>query len=134
MKIILKFIKISWALPATMIGLLLSGICRISGGKLQVIDGVIEAQGGVLTVLLSQLIPRQGGCSAITLGHVILGRDQHCLDACRRHEHVHVAQYERWGPLMIPAYLLASFFLLIQGKDAYLDNPFEMNAREKDSG
>jgi hypothetical protein len=64
----------------------------------------------------------------MTLGHVILARDQDCLDTSRDHEHVHVRQYERWGPLMIPLYLTASLVLWCRGYDAYLDNPFEREA------
>jgi hypothetical protein len=93
----------------------------------------VEAHGGIITHLLRHIIPLSGGCSAITIGHVILGRDQHCLDRFRAHEQVHVRQYERWGPFMIPAYLLASGILLLWGKHPYLDNPFEVQAR-KESG
>jgi hypothetical protein len=69
----------------------------------------------------------------MTLGHVIIGQDQYCLDSSRSHEHVHVRQYERWGPFMIPAYLAASLWLYWRGYDAYLDNPFEREAFGADS-
>ena len=67
----------------------------------------------------------------MTLGHVILGRDQACLDRSRNHEHVHVRQYERWGPLMLPLYLAASGVLFLRGLDPDLDNPFEREAFEQ---
>jgi hypothetical protein len=41
---------------------------------------------------------------------------------------VHVRQYERWGPFFIPAYLLCSVWLMLRGYNAYLDNPFEVEA------
>lgn len=126
----MRILKILWASPGTVIGLILAGICRISGGSIAIQDGVIEAQGGAMRVLLRRLVPIRGGCSAITLGHVIIGRDQLCLDRFRIHEHVHVRQYEMWGPFMIPAYLAASFLLLLQSKDPYRENPFEIEARE----
>jgi hypothetical protein len=66
---------------------------------------------------------------AMTLGHVILGRTEAALDVCRRHELVHVRQYERWGPLLVPAYVGCFLFLRWQGKDGYLENPFEKEAR-----
>jgi len=66
--------------------------------------------------------------AAITLGHVVLGCDEATLTRTRRHERVHVRQYERWGPLFIPAYLLASAWLGLRGFNAYLDNPFEVEA------
>ena len=46
----------------------------------------------------------------------------------RDHEHVHVRQYERWGPFMLPAYFLSSFLAWRRGGDYYLDNRFEREA------
>ena len=37
-------------------------------------------------------------------------------------------QYERWGPIFIPAYLSCSAYLWMRNKDAYRDNPFEVEA------
>jgi hypothetical protein len=42
---------------------------------------------------------------------------------------VHVRQYERWGPLFVPAYLVSSLVLWLRGRDPYWDNPFEVEAR-----
>ena len=64
----------------------------------------------------------------MTLGHCVLGRTRADLVRSRRHELVHVAQYERWGPLFVPAYLLCSAWLWLRGRDPYLDNPFEVEA------
>lgn len=65
---------------------------------------------------------------AVTLGHVILcvGEADERLLA---HEMVHVRQYEVWGPLFIPAYLLASLWATLRGGRAYADNRFEVAAR-----
>ena len=65
----------------------------------------------------------------MTLGHVIIGRDRGSLAYCRDHEQVHVRQVERWGPIFIPAYLLASFWAWRRGGHYYLDNVFERDAR-----
>ena len=46
------------------------------------------------------------------------------------HELVHVRQYERWGPLFVPAYVGAAIVARIRGGRAYADNPFEIAARE----
>jgi hypothetical protein len=70
----------------------------------------------------------------MTLGHVILGRDTAALAATREHERVHVRQYERWGPLFIPAYLGCSLYLWLRRRDPYYDNPFEVEAYEGDRG
>jgi hypothetical protein len=67
----------------------------------------------------------------MTLGHVVLGRDQTQLDQTRTHERVHVRQVERWGPLFIPAYLIASVVQWARGKRAYADNPFEREAFDR---
>lgn len=69
--------------------------------------------------------------AAMTLGHVILGRDMSTLDRVRDHEQVHVRQYEVWGPLFLPAYLSLSFILFICGRDPYMENPFEVEAYNK---
>lgn len=65
---------------------------------------------------------------AITFGHVVLGQTDAALDISHRHELVHVRQYERWGPLFGPAYLLCSLVLWIIGRRPYRDNPFEVEA------
>jgi hypothetical protein len=67
--------------------------------------------------------------AAITLGHVVLARSAADLARCRLHELVHVRQYERWGPLFPPLYLLASCSALLRGTHPYLDNHFEREAR-----
>jgi hypothetical protein len=64
----------------------------------------------------------------MTFGHVVFGQSQAALDATRDHEHVHVRQYERWGIVFVPAYLAASAYLLVRGRDAYRENPFEIEA------
>jgi hypothetical protein len=122
----LTFFKWLWASPWSAAGLAAGAIALASGGRVQRRCGIIEFQGGVIPRLLA-LLPG-GACAAITLGHVVLGRTGGCLDSCRTHEMVHVRQYERWGPLFIPAYLAASAFIWFRGGDAYRDNPFEREA------
>jgi hypothetical protein len=72
------------------------------------------------------------GFSAATIGHVIVARDQSCLDSCRTHEHVHVRQSERWGPLFPLAYIAAGLMAAWRERRwsaYYWDNPFEQEAR-----
>ncbi len=64
----------------------------------------------------------------MTLGHVVIGRDQKLLELTRTHERTHVRQCERWGPLFIPAYFAASVLALARGQRPYLDNHFEREA------
>ncbi len=69
---------------------------------------------------------------AFTLGHTVFGQTDAALDIARSHELVHVRQFERWGPLMGPAYLGCSLVLWLTGRRAYLDNPFEREAFEQE--
>lgn len=121
-----------WAFPATLLGLCFVPLAWLTGGKTKFVRGVIEVHGGLVTVFLRGGIPFFGSAAAMTLGHVILGCDQQCLDQSRAHEQVHVRQYERWGPFMLPVYLLASLLLHLRGFDPYLDNPFEREAFGED--
>ena len=113
-----------WASPTTLLGLSVIPFTVLQGGRARVVRGVIEAHGGASTWILRNIL----GASAVTLGHVVWGRDQQCLNDTREHERVHVRQYERWGPFFLPAYFLGSFIAKLRGKHPYLDNPFEREA------
>lgn len=127
MSSISKIAYFAWALPNTLVGVGLGAIGLLFGGRAQVRRGVLEFYGGGVRWILQR--GRPGGfASAITFGHTILGQDEIALDLCRDHEHVHVRQYERWGPLFLPAYLLCSLVLWLRGRDAYRENPFEREA------
>ena len=118
-----------WAFPTTALGLLFVPPVLLSRrAGVQVVDGVLELHGGAVAFFLKHCTLLRGGASAMTLGHVVLGRDRHLLDLTRAHERVHVHQCERWGPLFIPAYLLASALVLLRGGRPYEDNPFEREA------
>lgn len=122
-----RTIAYTWAAPTTCVGLLAGGLTLISGGQAQIRRGALEFHGG-----FSRWFGEKRGFAAMTLGHVIIGRNPDCLDGCRDHEHVHVRQVERWGPFFIPAYLLASAWVWKKGLNAYLDNPFEVEAYGED--
>ncbi len=120
-----------WALPTTAVGLLFLLLAMITGGRARVVQGVLEVHGGLVRFYLRYGTLLRGGAAAMTLGHVVLGRDQAALDRTRADERIHVRQCERWGPLFIPAYLLASLWALLRGRSAYRDNPFEREAYAK---
>jgi hypothetical protein len=128
MKLLAVLPRYVWAFPATLLGLFFVPLARLSGGTVRPVQGVLEIEGGLVSALLRKGLPGVGSAAAMTLGHVILGRDRTCLDRSRPHEHVHVRQYERWGPLMIPLYLASSAIQYFRGLDPYLDNPFEREA------
>jgi hypothetical protein len=124
----LSLIRYVWALPNTLIGLLLVPAALFRRGRVQVVDGVLEAHGPFIAAILRYCVPIPGGAAAITFGHVVLARDSRSLDATRAHERVHVRQCEIWGPLFIPAYLIAGLWALMIGTDAYTGNYFERQA------
>jgi hypothetical protein len=119
-----------WAAPSTAIGLALS-VLALRKERVAVFDGVIEAHGPLLRWVLTRLGPLPGGIAAITLGHVVVGRDLRALQETRSHERIHVRQYERWGPFFLPVYAVASLWALARGGDAYFDNWFEREARHR---
>ena len=113
-----RWVRIVWAGLWSLVGLLLAPFFD----RRSVRRGVLWCEGARW--------PRKLGWRyrAITFGHVVLAVDD--LDpATEAHELVHVRQYERWGPLFVPAYLAASGLAFGRGKDAYRDNSFEREAR-----
>ena len=118
-------IRIIWAAPVSAVGLLVI-IVAAWRVQLQIVEGALEAHGPALAWLLGRATPI--GASAMTLGHVIIARDQHALDLTRAHERVHVRQCELWGPLFVPAYLIASMIAVMRGRHFYFGNAFEIEA------
>jgi len=121
-------VRTLWVLPTTAVGLVLALIATPFGARWQWRLGVIEVYGGLLAWLLEHGTLLQGGALAITFGEVILGRSPAALDLCREHEHVHVRQARRWGPLFLPAYVIASVIAKLRGDDMYRGNVFEREA------
>lgn len=120
----------AWALPNTLLGLA-GGLVLLAGGaRARVMQGAIEFGGGAIGRALADRMPPIR-FRAMTLGHVILGASAADLDAAREHEQVHVRQYERWGPIFLPAYLLSSAWQLVTGRRCYRDNYFERQAYDQ---
>jgi hypothetical protein len=132
-KMVLRFLAILWASPYTLVGLLLGVVGLCTGGHAQIRGRVIEFYGGGVKRLLEQFFFGEGAM-ALTLGHTVLGQTDAALDISREHELVHVRQYERWGPLMGPAYLGCSLVLWLAGRRPYRDNPFERQAFKEGGG
>ena len=125
-----RWVAYAWTSPNTLIGLFASAIALAFGARGSVSRGVLEIAGGKIGALLAS---PWLGCPfrAMTLGHVILATDCGCLDAAREHEHVHVRQYETWGPLFLPAYAASSLWQLLRGRRCYRDNWFERQAFDR---
>ncbi|TWT77400.1 hypothetical protein Pla123a_20610 [Posidoniimonas polymericola] len=127
-----RILKLVWASPYTLLGVLVGVLGLATGGGAQLRRGALEFHGGLVRWLLER-VPGIGGAMAMTLGHTILGQTTAALDLAREHEHVHVRQFERWGPLMGPAYIGCSVWLwLRRSPRPYRDNPFEVEAYNHD--
>lgn len=126
---LLTIFRYIWALPNTVLGMFLLPLAMLFGGTIRRVAGVVEIHGAGSAWMLRNLVPLKGGAAAITLGHIVFGRDESGLARYRAHERVHVRQCERWGPLFIPAYLTAGLAAFVQGGHAYRDNYFERQAR-----
>jgi hypothetical protein len=107
-----------WAGPVSLAGLVLAPGFHTR----RRVDGVLLCEGASWPRRLRWRF------RAITLGHVVLAVDR-LDDATLRHEIAHVRQYERWGPLLIPAYLIACVVAAARGGHYYRDNVFERSAR-----
>jgi hypothetical protein len=123
---VLRPLAYAWASPTTSVGLVAGCLTLCTGGQVQRRRGALEFHGGFARWFLERTIV---SAAAMTLGHVIIGRDALSLEISRNHEQAHVRQVERWGPVFIPAYLLASLWAWSRGNHYYLDNWFERDAR-----
>lgn len=126
-------LKILWASPNTLLGLALGVTGVLFGGRARIRGRAIEFYDGGVKWIVHRL-PNGQFTLALTLGHTILGQTEASLDISRKHEAVHIAQYERWGPFMLPAYFLGSVFAWLSGRRFYRDNPFEREAYDADGG
>jgi hypothetical protein len=130
---LIRLFGILWASPNTFLGLVLGTLEIGTGGRLRLRGGILEFYGGRVVRLL-RWVPGADHTLAFTLGHTVFGITDAALDVTREHELVHVRQFERWGPFMLPAYFGCSLVLWIMGKNPYRDNPFEREAFEKSGG
>jgi hypothetical protein len=118
-----------WAAPASAVGLLLASPALLVGAA------NIACNSGALEVTLRTRRlraphgPRWLPFAAITFGHVVIAVGSEEQRLLRAHERVHVAQYERLGPLFLLAYPAESLLQLMRGRRPYLDNRFELEAR-----
>jgi hypothetical protein len=127
---VLHALRYLWALPASLVGLLLALPALATGATARRIEGALEIAGRPIDRAIVRL-PAGMRFSAITFGHVIIGRDHAALARCRCHERIHVLQYERWGVLLLVLYPLSSLVQLLRGRHPYRDNAFEREAFQR---
>jgi hypothetical protein len=113
----MKILGYIWALPCTLVGLVVALVC-LPKGLPRWHDGAIELP-------VRYCIPRFA--IAQTWGFLILHREDY-RRSIRIHEGVHVRQYLALGPLFLILYPLASLLAVMRGDDAYRGNWFEVQA------
>ena len=134
METLLVILKIIWALPNTIFGIFFGILGVLTGGSWQRQGRTIEFWGGIVGWILKKFPIGSYGAAALTLGHVILAQDADLMRRSRKHENVHVKQYEHWGIFFLPYYFLGWLYLstlkFAFGKDVnpYRDIPFEKEA------
>lgn len=126
----MKLLKILWALPLTLFGIMPALAVWLARGHVHRVQGALEVHGPLADWILRHRILN---FAAVTIGHIIIARDEACCTHARAHEHVHVLQGERWGPFFPFAYCLAGMAQLGRGRHFYWDNPFELEARRGNS-
>lgn len=119
-----------WAAPLSLFGLLLALPVVATGGRARVLRRPLPAF-LVSGALADRMLHRHpfGAMSGMALGHVVLVQRQALTPRLLRHELEHVRQAARWGLLFPLAYLAASAWALLRGRDAYWHNAFEIAAR-----
>ncbi len=126
-----RLLRYLWAAPTSLLGVAVGVLTLLSGGRAGWSRGVLLFWGGFASWFLVRTPVR---ASAMTLGHVILGRNLPTLRRTRDHEMVHVRQTELLGPFFVPAYLLASLWAALRGRHYYHDNWFEIDANRRAPG
>jgi hypothetical protein len=119
--------KVLWVAPCSIVGLLGGCGTLLCGGTARRASSTLEFTLGDRKAArtLRRMLPFR----AIALGHVIIAVDAVALEELRAHELVHVRQYEQWGPLFFVAYGASAAWQVINGRDAYWHNHFEVQAR-----
>lgn len=132
---IARFAVVVWVAPVSLCALPLLPLA-LWRGRWRRVNGVLEVTAPALSWFLRgpwfRAITGGAGFAAATIGHVIVARDAACMNACRLHEHVHVHQCERWGPLFPVAYVAAGLYAAWRARRLeayYWLNPFEQEAR-----
>lgn len=122
---------IVWALPLTLVGMLLALPVLALRGHIQLVRGstvALMVRGPFADCMLGR--HPFGAMSAMALGHVIITEHQGISSRVLVHELTHVRQAARWGIVFPFAYLASSAWAAIRGRDAYWHNRFEIAARE----
>lgn len=128
---IVTLLGMMWASPLTLIGLLIALPVFVLHGHAQLVCGhtvALLVRGPFADCMLGR--HPFGAMSAMALGHVVIAEQQGLSSRVLTHELAHVRQAARWGFVFPFAYLAASAWAAIRGRDAYWHNSFEIAARK----
>jgi hypothetical protein len=122
---------IAWALPLTLFGLLLALPVMLWRGRAHLVHAPTPAlvASGPLADYLLEHHPFGPMC-AMAIGHIVIAERRGLTPQVLTHELAHVRQAAQWGFLFPLAYLAASGWAALHGKDAYWHNVFEIAARK----
>jgi hypothetical protein len=127
---IVVVLGIIWASPLSAIGLLFGIPIVLFRGRVFLIHDTTPAlliRGPFADFLLAR--HPFGAMCAMAVGHVVIAEEQGLTKQILTHELAHVRQAARWGALFPFAYLAASGWAILRGRDAYWHNTFEIAAR-----
>jgi hypothetical protein len=118
-----------WALPLTLFGLVLA-LPVLLGGRVS----LVRAPTFALLVrgpLADRMLEHHpfGPMCAMAIGHIIIAEQHGLTPQILTHELAHVRQATHWGIVFPFAYLAASGWAVLRGRDAYWHNTFEIAAR-----
>jgi hypothetical protein len=124
--------RAAWrVLPGCLMALLVMRACGIPGPGRTHKDGdttaILVEDPRAALYLDHQWIPVR----AQTLGRYVFARER-LSERSLAHELEHVRQWQRLGPLFLPAYVAASAAALIRGRQPYWANAFEEAARQRE--
>jgi hypothetical protein len=120
-----------WALPLTLIGVLLALPVLVWHGRLRLVRRATPAllvSGPVADYLLDH--HPFGSMCAMAVGHIVIAEQRGLTPQILTHELAHVRQAAYWGIVFPFAYLAASGWAVLHGEDAYWHNIFEIAARK----
>lgn len=122
---------ILWALPLTMVGMLLALPILSWRGRVHLVRTTTPAlmvSGPVADYMLNR--HPFGPMCAMAIGHVVIAEERGLTAQVLTHELAHVRQAACWGILFPIVYLAASVWAVLHGQDAYWHNVFEIAARQ----
>lgn len=119
-----------WALPLTLLGLLLALPVLCWRGRARLVEGQTSAL-LVSGPLADSMLAHHpfGAMCAMAVGQVVFEERTGLSRRILAHELEHVRQAAVWGMLFPLVYLGASLWARLQGRDAYWHNVFEEAAR-----